>query len=117
MSLMLELPQEMESALTARAEREGVELPQLIARLLQQGLAIYDGKGDPDGDPLALSRAIAQIRTRSPQEKEDISHRILAQARQPKALPQGKTLSDMVVGKWPGTETEPEIAQLLQELS
>jgi hypothetical protein len=117
MSVMLELPQEVETALAARAEREGVAVPQLITQLLQQGLAVYDGDGDPDGNPLALARAISQIRNRSQAEHDENQRRVLAGARQACPVPHGKSLTDIVVGKWPGTETDQEISQILEELS
>jgi hypothetical protein len=118
MSLLLELSEETQAALAARAEREGVGVPQLATSLLQQGLrALHDGDGDPDGDPQALSKAVDQIRSRTQAERDENRKRILAHARQPHDLPEGKTLTEMVVGKWPGTETDQEISQLLKEIS
>jgi hypothetical protein len=54
---------------------------------------------------------------RTPEQLEADRAELLRNARRARPLPPGKTLADMVVGKWPGDETDEEIRKALEELS
>jgi predicted DNA-binding antitoxin AbrB/MazE fold protein len=64
-----------------------------------------------------LERAIQRIQSRTPQQIEADRQRLLASSRPPRPLPPGKTLADVVVGTWPGDETDEEINAELEKLS
>lgn len=106
MSLVLDLPQETEAALTERAEREGMNLLQFARSVLEKAAhdpsVFYDGDGDPDGEPDALAKAMARIRNRTPEELAENRARILASARPALPLPEGKTWAEVIRENWPG---------------
>lgn len=53
---------------------------------------------------------------RTPEEVEAGRAELLASSREPRPLPPGKTLEEVVVGQVPGSETEEEIIALLKDL-
>ncbi len=57
------------------------------------------------------------LANRTPEEIEQTRRRLDAASRPPRPLPEGKTLSDMFCGTWPGDETDEEIAEALERLS
>ncbi len=65
----------------------------------------------------ALDREIRWLTTRTPEQIEQARERILKASRPARPLPEGKTLSDMVEGKWPGDETDEQIHEALERLS
>ena len=91
MTVTLELTPELETALKEEAERQGVS---------PEGLTPQE----------VMERLIAELKHRPvPQSLADLKPRRLP--------PPGKTAWDMVVGQWPGDETDEEIRQALEELS
>ena len=94
MTLTIELPETEEAAWNAEAARLGVtpeELFQQAAREKMQAL-------------------IAGLKDRRvPQSLDEIKPRRLP--------PPGRTAMQMIVGQWPGDETDEEILQALAELS
>ena len=70
-----------------------------------------------DARPDALAEAIQRLTSRTPAEIDVDRARILALTEEPRPLPEGKTLADVVVGQWPGDETDEEMRELLEELS
>ena len=69
-------------------------------------------------EPGAYEIAMAQLTNRTPEQIFAAQCRALAQLPPPRRIPpSGKTLADMVSGKWPGTETDEEIIAALKELS
>jgi hypothetical protein len=73
---------------------------------------------DMDDDrPIPIDEAISAYLNRSPEEKAAARARVLASVQPGRPLPPGKTLRDVIVGKWPGNETDEEIAAALEELS
>ena len=64
-----------------------------------------------------LDEAVRAALARSPEQILADHAEVLAGSRKPTALPPGKTLDDMVMGKWPGDETDEEIRAALEELS
>ena len=65
----------------------------------------------------ALEREIRWLTSRTPEEIEQTRAEILKKSRPARPLPEGKTLSDMVEGKWPGDETDEQIHEALERLS
>lgn len=57
----------------------------------------------------ALAEATTRLTTRTPAEILADRAAVLAAARRGRALPEGKTLFDVVEGTWPGTETDAAI--------
>ena len=68
-------------------------------------------------DPGALDRAVARMMNRTPEEIEATRAQLFAEMEPPRPLPPGKTLEDMISGKWPGDETEEEVLRALEKLS
>jgi hypothetical protein len=112
MSLILDLPQETEVALSERARREGTNLSQLVQRILEKAALekeiFYDADGDPGGDPDALAKAMSRFRARTPEELAADRESILASARPARPLPEGKTWAEVIRENWPGEDSIPE---------
>ena len=70
-----------------------------------------------DEDPSVLDRAIAKMMNRTPEEIEATRARLFAEMVPPREIPEGKTLEDMICGKWPGDETDEEVLRALEKLS
>lgn len=91
LTITLELTPELETALKEEAERQGIA---------PEGLT-------PEA---VMARLIAELKHRPvPQSLDEIKPRRLP--------PPGKTAMQMVVGQWPGDETDEEIRAALEELS
>jgi predicted DNA-binding antitoxin AbrB/MazE fold protein len=65
----------------------------------------------------ALEREIRWLTSRTPEEIEQARAEIMMKSRPARPLPDGKTLSDMVEGKWPGDETDEQVHEALERLS
>ena len=65
--------------------------------------------------PLAL--AIQRMNSRTPEQILADRERILANGQQPRPLPEGKTLEEVVQSLWPGDETDEEVHEALERLS
>ena len=63
-----------------------------------------------------LERAIYEMTHRTSGTTSQAQQRAMERY-QPRRTPPGKTLADMVSGKWPGDETEEQLQQALAELS
>lgn len=72
---------------------------------------------DGDIDPHALERAIAQMMNRAPEEVEETRARLFQEMEQPRPLPPGKMLFDVICGQWPGDESDEEVLAALAKLS
>ncbi len=57
------------------------------------------------------------LANRTPEEIAETRRRIYAMSPEPRELPPGKTLEDVIVGQWPGDETDEEISEALRDLS
>jgi predicted DNA-binding antitoxin AbrB/MazE fold protein len=85
--------------------------------LLPEGTEVIVEPNDPDGEPSALELAVRRITSRTPTAVIADRERVLALTPPPRALPPGKTLADVVVGQWPGDETDEQVRQALENLS
>src|SRR5438876_681809 len=68
-------------------------------------------------DVESLEAAIARMTSRTPEEIASVRERILAATPPPRELPEGKTIFDVVMGKWPGDETDEQVLAALEKLS
>lgn len=69
------------------------------------------------GVPEMLTQEIEWMTDRSPEDVRAARERILGTSPPAREIPEGKTIVDMVVGKWPGTETNAEIQEALDRIS
>jgi hypothetical protein len=65
----------------------------------------------------SLEAAITRMINRTPEEIAAARERLLAVTPPPRELPTGTTIFDAVMGKWPGDETDEQIAAALEKLS
>ena len=70
---------------------------------------------EPAGN--TLERAVARLKSRDLVEKTALRERILHEIPAPMPLPPGKTLEDVVMGQWPGDETDEVVFAALEKLS
>lgn len=61
--------------------------------------------------------ALAQAMNRTPEEITAARAHVLLASPAPHELPEGKTLEDVVMGQWPGEETDEQILEALERLS
>ena len=64
----------------------------------------------------SLEAAIARMTSRTPEEIALVRERLLAITPPPTELPDGKTIFDVVMGTWPGDETDAQVAAFLEKL-
>ena len=64
-----------------------------------------------------LGAAITRMTSRTPEEIAAARERLLAAAPPPEELPPGTTIFDVMMGKWPGDETDEQIFDALERLS
>lgn len=128
--MVITVTQETEKQLTALAECVGAPVAVYAGHLLEQKLHENGGRNgangstkfvaqddDDDIEPNALANAMATLLNRTPEEKERAKAELYAASRPPRPLPEGKTLLDLVYGKWPGDETDEEVFEALRKLS
>lgn len=65
----------------------------------------------------AIQEGLEAYNRRTPAEIAAVRARLFAQSRPARPLPPGKTREDVIVGQWPGDETDEEIEAALAELS
>jgi hypothetical protein len=110
MSITIELSPEREVLLRQDAEAHGMNIADYVRTLIERSIG-------PKSKESVLEQSLREILHRTPEEKAMMREALLAAARPAKPLPEGKTLEDMVVGKWPGDETDEVIEAALRELS
>jgi predicted DNA-binding antitoxin AbrB/MazE fold protein len=71
----------------------------------------------PPAEETPLEREIRRLTSRTPEEIIAAREELERISRPARPLPPGKTLSDMVEGKWPGDETDEQIREALERLS
>lgn len=69
------------------------------------------------GPNAALDEALARLANRTPEQKLADREKLMRTARKARPLPEGKTIHDVLVGQWPGDETDEQILKALDELS
>lgn len=112
--------QEVEKKIIALASLNGTDPALFGGSLLEEtmrekGFLATNGF-ESEEDPESLSRAIAQMKSRSPEEVAAMRERVLAASHPPLPLPGGKTIFD-VIPRIRGEETDDEVFEALERLS
>ena len=115
MTITVTLTQETETKLEALAGRSGKSVADCARELLEAGAEHIKAEDTPETDP--VQNYLNALNRRTPEEIAEIQHHILAASTPRRTPPSGKTLEDMVFGKWPGSETDEEIKAALEEMS
>ena len=61
--------------------------------------------------------ALFHAMNRTAEEIAAARARLLQASPAPREIPEGKTLEDMVIGQWPGDETDEQIFEVLERIS
>jgi hypothetical protein len=110
-SVTVQLTPETEQRLRLQASRRGETLEVFLQRLAEQEAAASAEVPD------TLAQGVAWLTHRTAEEVHTARQRILAASPPPRELPAGKTVLDLVEGKWPGAETDAKIRDALDRLS
>ncbi len=102
----IELTDEGEARLRAKAARAGLSVGDWL-----QKLADKEAGTDP------AEEALRAFLNRTPEQIAAAREAVMRTAIRGRPLPEGKTLEDVVVGMWPGDETDEEIFAALERLS
>ncbi|MEO2089728.1 MAG: antitoxin family protein [Gemmataceae bacterium] len=89
--------------------KEPVELP--------EGTEVTVEPAVPPPPETPLEREIRRLTSRTQDEIMAAREEVQKASRPARPLPPGKTLSDMVEGKWPGDETDEQVREALERLS
>ena len=106
----IQLPASLAEKARERAERAGVTLAAYLGELVERDTR-------EDAEPDALELAIKRWTSRTPEQILADREEVLKTSRKGHPSPEGKTLTDVVVGTWPGDETDEEIREMLEKLS
>jgi hypothetical protein len=109
-TVAVHLQPDSEQRLRDKAREAGLSLQDYLEELAERDA----NKGGPND---RLQQEIAWLTNRTPEEIEETRRRLIALSPPPTPIPEGKTLSDMVEGKWPGDETDEQIREALERLS
>lgn len=115
MEITITVSEEMQRKLQDLAQESGLSVADCAHDMLEgnlERLHLYAWQ-----ELSAYEKVMARIANRTPEQIAEAQRRALASARPACPLPPGKTLADMVFGKWPGNETDEEIIAALKELS
>jgi len=110
-SVTVQLTPETEQQLRLQASRRGQTLETYLRHLAEK-----EASGDAEVSDM-LSQGLAWLTRRGAEEVRSARARILGAAPTPRDVPAGKTVLDMMEGKWPGTETDAEIRDALGRTS
>ena len=121
MAITIHLAPEDEAELRERAAAKGQPIEDWL-KAVAENVLYRAGRPRPDegGEDTGgntLEHAVAAMQNRTPEQIAATRARILALTPPPRPLPPGKTLEDVIVGKWPGDETDEQIQAALDELS
>lgn len=111
---------ETEKTLKEMALRNGQDVADYAGDMIEkqiQAQKISNTNGKDEDDPDALTHAINRMVNRTPEEIAEAQMRAIAACKPRNEIPPGKTLFDMVAGKWPGDETDEQIQEALERLS
>jgi hypothetical protein len=110
-TVTLELPTSTLARLRERANSVGLSLEGYLDR-------VFGEQDEPRRTCLEEELAwLAGLAHRTDEEIEETRRRIFALSPPPRPLPEGKTLADVVEGKWPGDETDEQVREALDRLS
>ena len=93
-------------------------LAQNAARLAGRHVRItIEPVEEEDKNAFSLDAGIASLNGRAPEQVLAARNRVLDAASEPLAVPPGKTVADLIMGQWPGDESDEQVAAALQALS
>jgi hypothetical protein len=110
-NVTVQLTPETEQQLRLQAGQRGLTLETYLRHLAEKEA----GVDTPTLD--MLSQGLAWLTGRGAEEVRAARERILGASPPPREVPAGKTLLDVMEGKWPGTETDAEIQDALGRIS
>ena len=110
-SVTVQLTPETEQQLRLQASRRGQPLETSLGQLAEK-----EANGDAEVPDL-LNQGLEWLTHRGPDEVRSARERILGASPPPRDIPAGKTVLDMMEGKWPGAETDAEIRDALDRTS
>ena len=99
----------VEAKFREQAGKAGLPLEAYLVKLAEREVAV--------APPTRLAQELDWLGSRTPADIEETRRRLFSHSPQPRPIPDGKTLSDMVEGKWPGDETDEEVHAALERLS
>lgn len=108
---------ETEKTLKELAARNGQDVADYAGALLERDMKKEKNLFEEDEDPHALERATERMKNRTPEDIEAAQRLAIEQYKPENLLPEGKTIFDVLCGKWPGEETDEEVALALERLS
>ncbi|MBI3821652.1 MAG: hypothetical protein HY289_03120 [Planctomycetes bacterium] len=109
--ITVQLTPEAEQRLRQRANERGESLEAFLGELAEKA-----ANGDGTASDL-LGQGLEWLTQRSADDVQAARRRILGEASAVREIPAGKTILDMVEGKWPGSETDAEIQDALKRMS
>ncbi len=110
MSVIIDLAPETENRLAQKAAAEGQTLADYSRTVAERDASVAPTS-------FSLDAALYRAMNRTDEEKQADRDAIYATARRAEPLPPGETLESLVVGKWPGDETDEQIEVALADLS
>jgi hypothetical protein len=110
-SITVQLTPETEHLLRLQASRRGQTLEAYLCHLAEE-----QARTDTEGLDM-LSQGLEWLTHRRAEEVRAARERILGASSPPHEVPAGKSVLDLVEGKWPGTETDAEIRDALDRIS
>ena len=102
-------------AQTQVIEGTGEELIPLLNQEPNQRFRLI--KLPPNGIFRTFEAGVALATSRTAEQIASARARVLGASPPPRELPDGKTLEDVIVGQWPGDETNDQILDALEKLS
>ena len=115
MTLVLNLPPYTEQKLQELASQHSQDLADYALGVIQSH--VEASVGGPDSDRSLFEEAVARMTGRTREQIAEAQDRASAVIRPGKPLPEGKSILDAVAGKWPGDESDQEVAEALRKLS
>jgi len=110
-SITVQLTAETEQRLRLRASQRGETLEAFLRELAEK-----EANNNTDTADL-LGQGLEWLTRRTLEDVRAARERILGASPPAREIPAGKTVLDMVEGKWPGTETDAEIQDALARIS
>jgi hypothetical protein len=107
----VQLTPDIEQRLRLQASKRGETLETFLRQLAEK-----EANSDSDA-PEMLSQGLEWLTRRSAEDVRAARERIFGVAPPVREIPAGKTVLDLVEGKWPGTETDAEIHEALAKIS
>src|SRR3954452_21094791 len=102
-NVTIQLNSETEQQLRRLAGRRGQTLETYLRELAEKEARAARDVGD------TLGQGVEWLARRGPDGVRAARERILEASPPPREIPAGKTILDMLEGKWPGSETDTEI--------